>query len=295
MKIFDFDFSDDSRKIFEEILEYIKDWCSTHQWAIGIAEMAAGAAIISWGVQTGAIELGKHVVATELSNRVPLAVGTALGSVGMLAMSAVGSIGVAAMGGGIGIPSAVLIGGGALFLGSAGYAGSDLFDKFLQPPINYSLSLKGSSLLVLGTALIVDGTNRFLGDEEVKELVASFKDWILHLPELTVEIVAASSDSWKRLINEIADLPEDKIIDALGNTALIASGAMAGTAIGGSMAAASVTVFGSSSLGSIALALGLVSPPVWPVIAAGIAGAATAHIVRKVYKSWGNEPGTTDT
>jgi hypothetical protein len=292
MKIFDFDFSGDSRKIFEAILKYIKDWCSTHQWAIGIAEMAAGAAIINWGVQTGAIELGKHAVATELSNKVSLAGGAAGGSLGMLVGTMVGSIGVAGMGGAIGIPAIAMIGGGALLLGAAGYTSSNLAYKFTQTPIDYSSSLKGASLITLGTVLIVDGAKRFLADKKVKKLAVSFKDWILHLPELTVKVVADSLDKLKRLIDEIAALPEDKI-DALGNAASIASGAMAGTAIGGSMAAASVTVFGSSSLGSIALALGLVSPPVWPVIAVGIAGGATAHIFWKVCKGWGNESGTT--
>jgi predicted anti-sigma-YlaC factor YlaD len=65
---------------------------------------------------------------------------------------------------------------------------------------------------------------------------------------------------------------------------------MAGTAIGGSIAAASVTIFGSSTLGSMALALGLISSPVWPVIAGGITGAATAHILWKICKEWGNNP-----
>lgn len=291
MSIFDFELSGNTKDIFEGILKYTKDWCSTHQWAIGIAEMAAGAAIINWGVQTGTIELGKHVVATELSNKVSLAGGAVGGSLGMFAAAMVGSIGVAGMGGAIGIPAIAVIGGSALLLGAAGYTSSNLIFNFTKTPIDYSSSLKGASLITLGTVLIVDGARRFLGDRKVKNLIASFKDWTLHLPELTVEIVADSLDSLKRIINEIATLPEDKV-DALGNAVSIASGVMAGTAIGGSMAAASVTVFGSSTLGGIALALGLVTPPVWPVIAGGVAGAATAHILWKICKDWGNSPST---
>ncbi|MGB6016166.1 MAG: hypothetical protein WBG32_15650, partial [Nodosilinea sp.] len=118
------------------------------------------------------------------------------------------------------------------------------------------------------------------------------KNSVLSLPELTSKIVADSLDSLRRLINKIAALPEDKV-DGLGNAASIASGVMAGTAIGGSMAAASVTIFGSSTLGSMALALGLVSPPAWPIIAGGITGAATAHILWKICKEWGQDPGFT--
>lgn len=292
MGMFNFELSENVRKSFEAILKHTKDWCSTHQWAIGAAEMAAGAAIINWGIQTGAIELGQHVVATEMASKVPLAGGAVGGSLGMLAMGMVGSIGVVGMGGAIGIPAIALIGGGALLLGAAGYTSTSLIFNFLKTPIDYSSFLKGASLITLGTVLIVDGAKRFLGDRKVNKLAVSFKNWILSLPELTAKIVADSLDSLRVIINKIAALPEDKI-DALGNAASIASGAMAGTVVGGSIAAASVTVFGSSTLGGIALGLGLVSAPIWPVIAGGVTGAATAHIFWKICKEWGSAPDAT--
>jgi hypothetical protein len=53
-----------------------------------------------------------------------------------------------------------------------------------------------------------------------------------------------------------------------------AIGVGAGAFIGPAVAASTVTVMGSSALGGAALTLGLVSAPVWPVVAVGAAGAA---------------------
>ena len=163
MKRFEFEFSDDWRKRFEFILQYLKDWCSNHQWEIGIAEMAAGAAILKWGVTTGAIEMGKHLVATEASQKASIFSGAVGSGIGLLSTAMVGSIGVAGMGGAIGIPAIVVIGGGILLLGSAGYTATDLYYRFTQTPVDVTSSLSGTPLVILGTALMLDGVSSEFG------------------------------------------------------------------------------------------------------------------------------------
>jgi hypothetical protein len=286
MKMFEFEFSEDAKQISKEIVRYVKEWCAEHQWEIGVTEMAAGAAILSWGIQTGAIEVGKHAVATRLADGVPLAGGVVGGGMGAFAASMIGSIGVAGMGTAIGIPAAVLIGGGALFLGAFGYSVSDLGYRFLNRSVDLSSALRGTSLVALGTLLMIDGVRRFIGDERIRNVAISFKNWVLNLPLLKVEIVADSLEKLKRLIDEIAALPEDSV-DALGNAFSIAGGAAAGAAIGSSIAASSVTVLGSHFLGGVALSLGLVSAPLWPVVLTGAVGAGAAHVLWKSCKGWG--------
>jgi hypothetical protein len=58
-------------------------------------------------------------------------------------------------------------------------------------------------------------------------------------------------------------------VQAVGVGALVAAGA-GGVAAGSAVAAGSVTVLGSHALGSAALALGLVSAPVWPAVFGGV-------------------------
>ena len=43
------------------VREYAKDWAFKHKVAIGVAEIALGAAAISYGLNSGAIEYGKDM------------------------------------------------------------------------------------------------------------------------------------------------------------------------------------------------------------------------------------------
>ncbi|MBW8833180.1 MAG: hypothetical protein JF606_28135 [Burkholderiales bacterium] len=39
-------------------------WAQKHGWETGVAEMALGGALLAWGVESGAIELGQQLVAS---------------------------------------------------------------------------------------------------------------------------------------------------------------------------------------------------------------------------------------
>ena len=54
------------------------------------------------------------------------------------------------------------------------------------------------------------------------------------------------------------------------------------------MAASSVSVLGSSTLGGVAISLGIVSAPVWPIIAGVAGGAGLGYTAYKAFKYWRN-------
>lgn len=72
--------------------------------------------------------------------------------------------------------------------------------------------------------------------------------------------------------------------DIVGAGATVAAGA-GGAAAGAAYAASTVTVLGSSTLGGIGLSLGLVSAPVWPVIAGSVGAAGLGYVGWKVLRS----------
>ena len=89
-------------------------------------------------------------------------------------------------------------------------------------------------------------------------------------------------------MKSLANGPDD-LIDATGSVATGAAMAAAGTAVGGSLAAGSVTVLGSQAIGSVALSLGVVSAPLWPVIAGGAAGLAIGYGAWKTARHFGHK------
>lgn len=72
--------------------------------------------------------------------------------------------------------------------------------------------------------------------------------------------------------------------DVLGVGATAAAGA-GGAAVGAAYAAGTVTILGSSTLGGIGLSLGLVSAPLWPVIAGGAGAAGLGYVSWKLLRS----------
>ena len=64
-------------------LERCKAWASTHQAEVGVAEMAIGAALLAWGVSSGHVLMGDHVVASKLAG-----VGAKIGGAGGAALGA---------------------------------------------------------------------------------------------------------------------------------------------------------------------------------------------------------------
>lgn len=270
--------SNDDTNAFNLALGYTKSWCINHQWEIGVAEMALGAAAVAWGIQNGVIEMGQDIVVrATTSSTIGEQAGAALGgTAGVIGGAILGGIGVAAAGTAIGIPAAVVIGGGALIFGSLGYTTGDLMNKFLNPPVDIGEFLGGASVLAVGLALLIDGARRVVSDQRVLRAASKLVKGVIHLSKVTGCILAETYSELTTLSKSILSLPENTS-DYAGSLATGAALAATGTAVGSSLAAGSVTVMGSQALGSTALALGLVSTPVLPVIAGGVAGLALGY------------------
>jgi hypothetical protein len=160
-------------------LDYVAEWCAQHQWAVGVGEMAAGAALVVAGIKLGHIHPGTWL-GTKVGgfNDGALASGAAGGTAGAIAGGVLGGIGVATGGGAIGIPAWLLASGGAAAFGASGYAIGDAVHKFLNPGIDIGQVFAGGSLLTIGVALIIDGARRFIADEAVRRLFCNFKDGV---------------------------------------------------------------------------------------------------------------------
>ena len=275
---------------FNKVLEGIKDWCSENQLATGVGEMAVGANLIAWGVHNSVIEMGAQIVATQIGGtNVESLVGSLGGSgVGAVAGSILGSTGVAGMGGAVGIPAALVIGGASAVFAMTGYTVGDIAHNIANPPVDYgALSANSSSMLLIGLSLIVDGARRCISDKSVLARLSLFKEDVLYLKAITAEIVARTADELNGFIDELKKLPEKNIdASATGESASAAGGAVAGSAV----AASSVTAFGSSSIGGVVISLGIVSAPLWPVIAGVAGGAGLGYAAHEAVKYWGSKP-----
>lgn len=254
-------------------LERCKAWASTHQAKVGVAEMAMGAALLAWGVSTGHVLMGDHVVASKLAG-----VGAKFGAAGGAALGATMAatllkgffVGGVALVQGVAVPAAVLIGGSALVLSAFGYTAGDVLGGFMGP--NMAEMLGTASVLAVGLALFVDGARRFVKDKRVLAITARFADGVVHLVQRMGVIVARTQGELQHVAKEVLENPVTAGATGVG-------GAAAGAAIGASLAAGSVTVLGSHTLGAAALSLGLVSAPVWPVVAGAAAGLSVGALV----------------
>lgn len=279
--------SDPAKKSgFQKALDDCLSWSSQHQAELGVAEMALGAGIIYWGVQSGAIQIGSDLVGSKLPDIVgavsgatggvaaPLIAGTFLKSIFIGGVSGIAGITMVPA-----IPVIALIGGGAAVFGAFGYTATDVMQRFFEPSfVDY---VEGASIVSIGIALMVDGARRIVKDERVSNAASNFKDGILQLSSDTTEIVAKSWDDLQTIIAELAKSPEAIKVSA----GMAAGGAVAGSAV----AAGTVTVLGSHGLGAVALSLGLVSAPVWPIIAGGAAGLAIGVAAWKGVKHFTNK------
>ena len=267
---------ENDQNTIQRAIKHATEWASKHQWEVGVAEMALGAAVLSWAVQNGVVEMGRDLIATQLSGiNTEAAVGSGVGAgIGGTAAAFVGSVGVAAMGTAFAVPALVLIGSGAAVFGAFGYVVGDQIHGFLQPTLS-DVALAGSAALI-GVALLVDGARRVIKDKRVLNMVSKVSEHVIHLVPFSGKVVARSLAELKAIAASMAAVPESAA-DAAGTVAMSATMAAAGTAAGAAAAAASVTVLGSSSLGALALSLGLVSAPLWPVIAGGAAGATLGY------------------
>lgn len=271
--------SDPDKQHFQTLFGYCKELCSTHQWAVGVGEMALGAAIITWGLQTGNIDMGSQVVGSQWSDGGIFGAATGAG-IGGIAASFIGSIGITAMGTAIGLPAVALIAGGAAIFSAFGYSVGDMAQRFFEPPGGFGFT--DASILAIGIALLVDGARRLITDEKVLALLSRLQDGVIKLTKLTTKVIVKTMDELKALIEKLN--AEDAAIGA--TTGVIAA---TGAALGGGLAAGSVTMLGSHGLGAVALSLGLVAAPVWPIIAGGAAGLAVGLAGWKIVKHYRNK------
>lgn len=267
------------KSAFGRAFDHCKKWSTEHQAEIGVAEMALGVAVLAWGVQTGSIHFGTDVVATTFSEGglVGAATGAGIGGIGASLLGSIGVAGTVTFG----IPAVVLASGGMAILGAAGYGVGDVAQKLLAQHSDFLDMLAGASILAVGIALIIDGAQRVIKDERVLELASKFKDGVIQLAPLTTKIIARTKDELQNIIEELATTPEAGL--TAGGTAV------AGAAVGSTIAAGSVTVLGSHGLGGVALSLGLVSAPVWPIVAGGAAGLAIGVAAWKGVKHFRNK------
>lgn len=252
------------RDHFGRIRNQCKTWGARHQALIGLAEMAAGSAILYAGIQSGMVELGVNVMLSTGGKVGALAAG----GPAALAAYALGGIGVAAMGGAIAVPAVVIGLCGTVLAGLAGYAVGDFIQKIVDP-VTVTDMLGPGGLVLLGTALLLDGARRIAKDPRVASASSAFRNGVIYLRAVAVGAVLKSAREVKKWMADIAQRPAL----AASSAALVAGSVVAAN----SAAAASVTVLGSSTLGSIALGLGAVSAPIWPVVAAGGAAVAACY------------------
>ncbi|NHN36563.1 hypothetical protein G8764_04570 [Pseudomaricurvus alcaniphilus] len=278
-------------KAFTRAFDQAKQWCSENQLAVGLGEMAVGAGLVAWGVQNGAIKMGEELVATELDgSNAESIVGAAGGSgIGAIAGSIVGSIGVAGMGGAIGIPAALVIGGSAAVLGMAGYTIGDVIHNSISSSVEIESLFENGSVLLVGLALIIDGARRCISDPKVLTILSKFKDRAVILNNLCAKVIARSIEELRGYIEELKKLPEDKVQATFGISSA-ALGATVGASAGGAVAAGSVAVLGSSTLGGVAISMGLIAAPIWPVIAGVAGGAGIGFAAYKAVKYWRAKP-----
>lgn len=258
----------------QRISANLSTWCVEHQVALGVGEMAAGAAMIALGVKSGAIEIGANLLVTHtpLMNAGGLAGAFAGAAAGSWVGSTLGAIGIAVAGTAIGIPAAVVIAGSAAIFALAGYAFGDVLHNYLTPDLDVMTLLGGGALLLAGTYLLVKGGRRLMREydvlEPLKNKLSDIREGLLILPSIAVEVVARTKEELAGFKAEWSKVGDTPLEVGLVTTGSATFGAV-GLAVGGSLALGSVTVAGSSTLGGVAVAMGLLTPPLWPVLAMG--------------------------
>jgi len=269
---------------FAKALAHVNAWCEKHQWQVGVAEMALGAGIVAMGLKTGAVQMGVDVVLSAGSNA-GLFGGASGAGLGALPGYLLGNIGVTALGGAVAIPAVALMGGGALILGLAGYGAADLVQEFLYPVPDFLELAASGALVLVGVPLLVDGAKRVWRDPDTSALRAAFKNNVVSLHQVTQERVIESIDGLTSYFEtEVTPFLKELVTNpksAVATAALVGLGAAGGSAV----AVSSVTVLGSSTLGALGLSLGIVSAPVWPVVAGGGVAIAAAYGTWRYLKS----------
>lgn len=268
-------FSETELDALQRLRQYVTAWCGEHQCAIGVAEMALGAALVAIGWQNGAMQMGVDFVAHKLNPGWASELTAAGAGVTGLATYFLGNVGLAAAGTAMCVPALALAGGAALVFGLAGYGAAKLVENFLHHAPNLGDLLTATSLAAVGVCLLVDGARRI---PAVRETVARVRDAGMQLVRVARDAVIDSVAAFTQLAKtEIT--PFLNSLNKSGLLTALAGAASFGTA-GAVVAPSFATLAGSSTLGSAAVGLGLMSAPVWPIVAGvGVGIAATYGVL----------------
>lgn len=250
---------------FKRLLSGLKAWSNDHQTLLGVSEVAAGAAILYAGINSGAVALGVDAVLSIGGKLGLLAGGPA--AVGLYVL---GNVGIAAVGGAVAAPASLLALCGGALTSLAGYTIGDVVQKVVDP-ITLVDILGPGSLVALGVALMLDGARRLVKDLRLAQGLSAFRDSVIYLAQIAGESILRSAEEFAAWIAALARNPSL----AGATTGAVVASALAAQAA----AASSVTVLGSSTLGSLGMAIGLISAPVWPVIAATGAASAVSYLI----------------
>ncbi len=128
--------------------------------------------------------------------------------------------------------------------------------------MDYASLCLGGSALIVGVGLLVDGAQRCLKDDAVRSMLTDFRDGVIRLKDVAAKVVARTVGDLDGFAGRLKKMP------------------------GGSAAAGSATVLGPGVLGSTAVALGIVSTPLWPVIVGVTGGAGLGYAVYRVARGW---------
>jgi hypothetical protein len=291
--------SSNDKNGLNNFIDYCKNWSEEHQAEVGVTEMAIGAGLLSRGVMNGHIIVGQDILGSMLPDIGAMA-GAATGGIGSSAIAAMflKSIfigGVTGVAGVTSIPAIALIGGATLIFSSFGYVIGDVIERVIDP--DFMQLLSGGSILAIGVALMIDGASRIVKDVRVLQASSTFKNGVIHFAESSTGIVAKSFDELQSKARELNDEIDRKIKELANHPdaedvafkASAVSTIAGGSLLGGALAGGTVTVLGSHGLGAIALSLGLVSAPVWPIVAGGAAGLAVTLAAWRGVQSYRNK------
>lgn len=274
---------ENDKNAFRKGVDYCISWGNEHQVIAGVAEMALGAGVIAWGLQNGLVDLGTDIVGSKWAD-VGGVVSAGAGAIGVpaIASTLLKSVFIGGVSGISGvtmvpaIPAILLVSGGAMIFGACGYTTAGIAEDFFGP--GFSDYLEGASVTAVGLALLIDGARRVATDDSVLETASRLKDDVIQLVSASAEIPLKTWEELQAILKEMSNAPESQVISGTAG--------VTGAAIGGCLATGTVTVLGSHGLGAVALSLGLVSAPVWPIIAGGAAGLAMGYGGWKAFTSY---------
>ena len=276
------------KSALQKAFDQCKMWGETHQAEIGVVEMALGASIIAWAVSNGEILIGRDVVGSSIE-KIGGLVGMGIGAASSSALAAtilksIYVVGIGGIQGVTAVPALAIIGGATAIFGAFSYVGGSFAAPSIYP--SFEELVGDASALLVGVSLLVNGACRVLGAQERLAAFTRYtSDGVIHFSKSATRVIASTAEDLNRLALEVTASSTAKLAAVTGT----GGGILAGTLAASGM----VTVLGSSTLGGIALSLGLVSAPIWPVIAGGAGGLALGVAAWKGVQRWKGGPNKT--